>query len=59
MKGKILSSFWSIVFYIRNITLLGLTTTKKATHLTFQEIGGADDEAEGMPSTITLDCSSG
>ena len=26
--GKIISSFWGIVFYIRNIILLGLTTKK-------------------------------
>ena len=33
IQSKILSSFWGIVSYIRNIILLGSTTKKNTTHL--------------------------
>ena len=35
--SKILSSFWGIVFYIRNRTLLGSTTKKNATQVGVKE----------------------
>ena len=33
VPSKIISSFWGIVSYIRNIILLGSTSNKNATHL--------------------------
>ena len=33
VPSKIISSFWGIVFYIRNIILLGLTTKKNTAHM--------------------------
>ena len=34
-----MSSFWGIVFYIRNIILLGLTTKKNAAQVFLEGVG--------------------
>ena len=39
LYSKIISSFWGIVFYIRNIILLGLTTKKNITHMKLVDFG--------------------
>ena len=49
--SKILSSFWGIVPYVRNIILLGLTTKDNAT-----QIGSISGTTRfGMPSSFRVE----